>query len=182
MYRRAFLQRLFMVGAMPLLPASRVTFASDTSLVNNTSSPAEGPIERLAIGPEGWRGLVSKEAWQVLFRDGTERPWSSPLNDEKRDGTYICAACYLPLFLAEHKYDSGTGWPSFTQPIEGRLGTRRDFKLIIPRTEYHCLRCGGHHGHVFNDGPPPRGERWCSNGVALHFIPADDALPALRGA
>lgn len=113
------------------------------------------------------------------------RPQNGPvaaLNDEKRDGTFICAACYLPLFSSEHKYESGTGWPSFTRPIEvGHIGTKRDFKLIIPRTEYHCARCGGHQGHVFNDGPPPRGERWCNNGVALRFIVKGDVLPALRG-
>jgi peptide-methionine (R)-S-oxide reductase len=127
-----------------------------------------------------WRELLSPEAYAVLFEEDTERPGSSPLNQEERDGTYLCAACYLPLFASQHKYESGTGWPSFTQPIAGHMGTKRDFKLIFPRTEYHCARCGGHQGHLFNDGPQPRGERWCNNGVALRFIPQGQALPELR--
>jgi len=135
------------------------------------------PLQKPA---EAWRDQVSPAAWRVLFQEGTERPYSSPLDREKREGTYICAACHLPLFDSAHKFDSGTGWPSFTQPIDGHVGTKQDFALIFPRTEYHCARCGGHQGHVFNDGPPPRGERWCNNGVALDFVPKDRPLPALR--
>ena len=116
----------------------------------------------------------------MLFEEATERPWSSALNDEKRDGTYVCAACYLPLFVSEIKFDSGTGWPSFYQPIEGNTGSKNDWKLILPRTEYHCARCGGHQGHVFDDGPKPTGQRWCNNGVALSFVPATESLPELR--
>lgn len=126
-----------------------------------------------------WRELLGDSAYRVLFEDATERPWSSPLNAEKRDGTYICAACNQPLFLSETKFDSGTGWPSFFQPIDDSTGTKRDFKLLFPRTEYHCARCGGHQGHVFNDGPEPTGERWCNNGVALRFVPEGEALPEL---
>ncbi len=96
-----------------------------------------------------------------------------------RQGTFVCAACHLPLFESSAKFDSGTGWPSFFQPIAGRVGTRRDFKLVLPRTEYHCARCGGHQGHVFGDGPPPTGQRWCNNGVALRFVPAGEPLPPL---
>ena len=115
-----------------------------------------------------------------MFEEATERPGSSPLNAEKREGIFVCAACFLPLFDSSTKYDSGTGWPSFYAPIEGRLGTKRDFRLIWPRTEYHCIRCGGHQGHVFNDGPPPTGQRWCNNGLALRFIPRSEPLPPLR--
>jgi peptide-methionine (R)-S-oxide reductase len=124
--------------------------------------------------------LLDKKAYQVLFEDATELAGTSPLNREKRKGTYICAACYLPLFESETKFESGTGWPSFYQPISGHMGTKKDFKLILPRTEYHCIRCGGHQGHVFNDGPPPTGQRWCNNGVALLFVPEGEELPPLR--
>ena len=116
----------------------------------------------------------------MLFEEDTERPSTSALNYEDRDGVFICAACYLPLFESAYKYESGTGWPSFTQPIVAHVETKRDFKMIIPRTEYHCARCGGHQGHLFNDGPPPRRERWCNNGVALRFVPDGKPLPALR--
>ena len=118
-----------------------------------------------------WRKLLPAEAYRVLFESRTERPFTSPLNDEKRPGTYVCAACYLPLFTSKAKFDSGTGWPSFYEPLAGRLGLKRDFWLILPRTEYHCLRCGGHQGHLFRDGPLPTRQRWCNNGVALRFLP-----------
>jgi len=127
-----------------------------------------------------WKRLLPGDSYAVLFNEATERPNSSPLNDETRPGHYICAACYLPLFDAGTKYESGTGWPSFFAPIESRLETKRDWKLIIPRTEYHCVRCGGHQGHVFSDGPPPTGKRWCNNGIALEFIPSGEPLPTLR--
>jgi peptide-methionine (R)-S-oxide reductase len=127
-----------------------------------------------------WRNVISKQEYHILFEEGTERPNSSPLNRIKEKGTFICAACYLPLFESETKYDSGTGWPSFYQPIEGRVDTKIDLKLVWPRTEYHCVRCGGHQGHVFDDGPEPTGLRYCNNGLALKFIPADKPLPELR--
>ncbi len=128
-----------------------------------------------------WRKLLAPEAFHVLFKEGTEAPGSSPLNNEKRDGSFICAACYLPLFTTSAKFESGTGWPSFYQPIAGRLGFKTDFKIIYPRKEYHCKRCGGHQGHVFKDGPKPTGLRYCNNGVALNFVPREDSLPELRG-
>jgi peptide-methionine (R)-S-oxide reductase len=120
---------------------------------------------------EEWRKELTPEQYAVLFQEGTERAFTSPLNDEKRPGTFLCAACGLPLFESSTKFDSGTGWPSFFDPIPGHVETKRDFKLIWPRTEYHCARCGGHQGHVFSDGPQPTGQRYCNNGVALRFEP-----------
>ena len=127
-----------------------------------------------------WRQELPPAAYHVLFEEGTERAGTSPLNQEKRAGTFVCAACLAPLFRSDTKYESGTGWPSFFRPIPGALATKRDFKLIWPRTEYHCARCGGHQGHVFTDGPQPTGERYCNNGVALRFVPDGEPLPEPR--
>lgn len=118
-----------------------------------------------------WKDRLTAAEFNVLRHEGTERPWTSPLNDEKREGTYVCKGCELPLFTSEQKYDSGTGWPSFFDVIEDSVGTRVDRKLFLPRTEYHCSRCGGHQGHVFTDGPQPTRLRYCNNGVAIKFIP-----------
>jgi peptide-methionine (R)-S-oxide reductase len=129
-------------------------------------------IEKIRKTEDEWRKLLTPEQFNVLRDEGTERPFSSPLNENKQKGRYVCAGCELPLFTSVMKFDSGTGWPSFFTSIEGRLETRLDFTLLFPRTEYHCARCGGHQGHIFKDGPRPTGQRWCNNGVALKFIPA----------
>ncbi|UTW08786.1 peptide-methionine (R)-S-oxide reductase MsrB [Pseudomonas benzenivorans] len=173
MKRRSLLQGMALLPALPLLASQVPPGLAETKTAGITVVPLDKPHE-------AWRELLAPDAYAVLFEEDTERPGSSPLNHEKRAGTYICAACYLPLFDSQHKYDSRTGWPSFTQSIEGHTGFKRDFRLIFPRTEYHCARCGGHQGHLFNDGPAPRGERWCNNGLALRFVPQGDALPALR--
>ncbi len=171
MKRRVLLKSLTVLAISPLIAAcSRGQAIASTS---STIVPLNKPHE-------AWREFLSPEAYRVLFEEDTEYPSTSALNYEDLDGVFICAACYLPLFESAYKYESGTGWPSFTQPIAGHVETKRDFKMIIPRTEYHCARCGGHQGHLFNDGPPPRRERWCNNGVALRFVPEGKPLPALR--
>ena len=137
-------------------------------------------ITKLEKPPSAWRELLSPEAFAILFKEATEPPGTSPLNREHRAGTFVCAACHQPLFESSAKYESGTGWPSFFQAIEGGVETKTDYKMILPRTEYHCGRCGGHHGHVFKDGPPPTGRRYCNNGEALVFVPEGEPLPALR--
>jgi len=137
-------------------------------------------ITRLVKSRDEWRTLLPPERFDILFKADTERAGTSPLNNEKRPGTFVCAACFLPLFESKAKFDSGTGWPSFSQPLEGRLETKHDFGLLSPRTEYHCARCGGHQGHVFDDGLPPTGKRYCNNGLALIFVPDGEPLPALR--
>lgn len=142
-----------------------------------------GPSVALAADPDAqtswrklsdaeWKKRLSPAAYRVLRQEGTERPFTSPLNNEHRKGTFLCAGCALPLFKSAWKYDSGTGWPSFYTAIKGALGKKTDLKIGIPRTEYHCARCLGHQGHVFDDGPRPTGLRYCNNGVALKFVPA----------
>jgi peptide-methionine (R)-S-oxide reductase len=161
-------RRLFItaVGAAALSPA---VF---TRLSAREAGDTDASAKKVFRSDEEWRRLLSEEQYEVLRNEGTERPGSSPLNAEKRAGTYVCAGCEQPLFLSDTKYESGTGWPSFFAPIEGALGTKTDYKLIWPRTEYHCSRCGGHQGHIFKDGPEPTGLRYCNNGVALKFVPA----------
>jgi peptide-methionine (R)-S-oxide reductase len=138
-------------------------------------------FEKLEKPAAEWADVIASDQYDILFRERTERAFTSPLNSEKRPGTFVCAACHLPLFRSEGKFESGTGWPSFFKTIEGHIETKRDFKLILPRTEYHCARCGGHQGHVFGDGPEPTGQRYCNNGLALAFAPDGEALPPLRG-
>lgn len=133
---------------------------------------ASGGLEKLSLSEDVWRKRLTAAQFYVLREEGTEPAGSSSLLEEKRTGTYHCVACDHPLFSSETKYDSGTGWPSFYDHLPNAFETKRDFKLIWPRTEYHCARCGGHHGHVFHDGPEPTGLRYCNNGVALKFVSA----------
>lgn len=158
---------LAILGLGSLGPALAALLGRATAA--DAASPAGDPAWQLSDSQ--WRERLSPESYSVLRREGTERPFSSALNGEQRPGTYHCAGCDLPLFRSEAKYDSGTGWPSFFAALPQAIGSKRDFKLIVPRTEYHCSRCGGHQGHVFNDGPPPTGQRYCNNGVALRFEP-----------
>ena len=175
MTRRTFIERSLLLGSLWLVGPA----CARSERTTDATEPSPD-IERLAKPREQWRRLLGPQRYAVLFEQDTEPPFSSPLNDEKRAGTFVCAACYLPLFASDAKFDSGTGWPSFTRPIAGRVGLEHDFKLLLRRTEYHCVRCGGHQGHVFEDGPPPTGQRWCNNGLALEFVPAEQPLPPLR--
>lgn len=145
-------------------------------LPKGTPAMAEATTFEITKTPEEWRKILTPEQYRVLREHGTERAGTSPLNTEKRPGTFHCAGCNLPLFTSQTKYESGTGWPSFFQPIPGAIGTSTDRKLFATRTEVHCRRCGGHLGHVFEDGPAPTGLRYCLNGVALTFTPNPSAL------
>jgi peptide-methionine (R)-S-oxide reductase len=144
-----------------------------TLLADGTTVPVA--TSKLELPKDEWKKRLSPQQYAVLREEGTERAGTSALNDEKRPGVFVCAGCGLPLFTSAMKYESGTGWPSFFTTIPGAFGTSRDFKMILPRTEYHCARCGGHHGHLFDDGPAPTGQRYCNNGVALKFIPKTGA-------
>lgn len=146
---------------------------------SNGSQKPQNPskkIEKTVKTDEAWKKILTPDQYQVLRKEGTESPFSSPLNEEKRMGRYQCAGCQLDLFTSKMKFDSGTGWPSFTTTIPGHMETRIDYRLFVPRTEYHCARCGGHQGHVFEDGPPPLHKRWCNNGIALNFVPGEEVL------
>jgi peptide-methionine (R)-S-oxide reductase len=156
MNRRTFLHRT--LGAMAGA-AGAPAFGQTSGIVKVSKTEAE------------WKALLTPEQFHVLREEGTEWAGSSPLNKEKRKGTYVCVGCDLALFLSSTKFESGTGWPSFYDHIPGRLDTKVDHKIMYPRTEYHCARCGGHQGHVFEDGPRPTGLRYCNNGVALKFVP-----------
>lgn len=154
-------KRYFLGGAAALAAATLTTWGKAMAKA----------IEKIRLSEAEWRERLTPEQFHILRDEGTERAFTSPLNDEKRDGTFHCAGCALALFDSKTKYDSGTGWPSFYDVLDGRVETKTDFKLILPRTEYHCARCGGHQGHVFKDGPQPTGLRYCNNGLALTFKP-----------
>lgn len=141
--------------------------ATETRMTDNNDA-----IDWANLTNAEWKERLTPEQFRVLRKEGTERAGSSPLDNEKRAGIFACAGCGLPLFDASQKFDSGTGWPSFFDTLPDAVETKTDYKLIYPRTEYHCSRCGGHQGHVFKDGPQPTGLRYCNNGVALTFRPA----------
>lgn len=147
-------RRLFLLGATAFTLSAKISYGNEFEI---TRSDAE------------WRNLLTKAQYDILRREGTERPYSSPLNDENRAGTYHCAGCDLALYSSKTKYESGTGWPSFWDVIPGAVGTKPDRKLFTVRTEVHCRRCGSHIGHVFDDGPEPTGLRYCMNGIAMTF-------------
>ena len=182
MNRRTWLQGLFAAAAgsavstrlgAAVAPASKEVEALQKNwrmlLAEGVRPPS--PADKVKLSGAEWRKRLDKMQFNVLREEGTERAGTSPLNAEKRAGVYACAGCDLPLFTSEMKFESGTGWPSFFTTIPGVVETKTDYHLVYPRTEYHCARCGGHHGHVFDDGPKPTGLRYCNNGVALKFIP-----------
>jgi len=164
LHRRLFLAGLLGMATLPL------AWPDATRIIRGAAAnPA--PYRKT---DEEWKMTLTPEQYRVLREEGTERAFTSPLNAEKRAGTFVCAGCGSPLFVSETKYDSGTGWPSFYQALPGAVETKTDLKIGYARTEYHCAQCGGHQGHVFNDGPQPTGLRYCNNGLALKFVPKSD--------
>ena len=173
MNKRTFLKALAGVVTVPVATLGyRSIVASDNNEVDHpmtTRLAEQQQFEKIEMTNAEWKEKLTPGQYTVLRKEGTERPFTSGLNDEKREGIYACAGCDLPLFNSDKKYDSRTGWPSFFDVIPNHVATTTDYKLIFPRTEYHCARCGGHQGHIFKDGPRPTGLRYCNNGVALKF-------------
>jgi peptide-methionine (R)-S-oxide reductase len=162
-------RRSFLMAAPAALIAACSGAGSGSKAFADMATDAFADSDWRNITDEEWQNRLEPLAYRVLRKEATERAFTSPLNDEKRDGVFHCAGCDLAIFDSSTKYDSGTGWPSFWDYRDGTLGFKEDNKLWMTRTEYHCARCGGHHGHVFNDGPAPTGLRYCNNGVALTF-------------
>lgn len=180
MDRRTFMKALGVASVPLVVPATACRLLGKDNDVATRETAGGQDIAKLEKSKDEWKQILEPDRYRILFEEDTEPRGSSPLLEEKREGTYICAACFFPVFPSETKYESGTGWPSFYRPIEGHVETKRDFKLVLPRTEYHCARCGGHQGHVFDDGPPPTGKRYCNNGLALLFVAEGEDLPELR--
>ena len=153
--KRVFLKKIFTVVLLINFLKTKITLAK----------------EKMTKSKEEWKKILSETEYDVLKNEGTERAYTSALNDEKREGNYYCVGCNSKLFSSKMKFDSGTGWPSFFESYSGAFETSTDFKLVYPRTEYHCAKCDGHHGHLFDDGPEPTGKRYCNNGIVLKFIP-----------
>ncbi len=167
--------RVFLGSDKQYLDAKQGTLSvamDQSSTGTMEGKPMKENIEKLLLTEAQWKQRLTATEYRILRKAGTERPFTSPLNDEKRAGTYVCSGCDLALFESSTKFDSGTGWPSFFDVIPDHVLTSVDYKLIFPRTEYHCARCEGHHGHVFKDGPRPTGLRYCNNGAVLKFIAA----------
>ena len=159
MTRRPFVALL---SALGLAPVARTASAQ---------APAPA-VAKLLLSDAEWQKRLTPGQYDILRQEGTERAGTSPLNAEKRKGTFQCVGCEHPLFSSDTKFESGTGWPSFWAPLPGAFATKTDYKILVPRTEYHCAKCEGHHGHVFDDGPKPTGKRYCNNGLVLKFVPA----------
>ena len=155
MKKRKFIKLLTFVLLLPLV--SIKAFAKE--------------IKKVIKSNKEWNKILTADQYYILRQEGTEHPYTSALDNEKRQGEYLCAGCKTALFNSKMKYDSGTGWPSFFEHYPNVIATKLDFKLLLPRTEYHCAVCEGHQGHVFNDGPPPTGKRYCNNGAGLTFVP-----------
>jgi peptide-methionine (R)-S-oxide reductase len=173
--RKVLLAGTAAIAASACGAANEATAKAKTAYLAPDAGKAFEASPFRALTAADWKGRLTPAAFTVLREEGTEAPFTSPLENENRPGTFICAGCQLPLFAGATKYHSGTGWPSFYQPLPGAVETKTDKKFGMTRVEYHCAQCLGHQGHVFEDGPPQSGLRYCNNGVALGFLPAKAA-------